>query len=137
MKLLLILSFGSLGAGFVLPLFFQRKPAASYFGAGATLLSAVLGLVPALWVLLGGAPLSIHFSPVFTLFPVSLQLDALSALFLFAIYLVSALSAVYGVGYLKKYGEEKNIGASWFFFNTLVASMALVCLARNAMPAGL
>ncbi len=62
-----------------------------------------------------------------------MELDALSAFFILAILLLSALSAIYGIGYMKKYGQEKNIGFAGFYYNLLVLSMVLVCLARDSM----
>ena len=60
-------------------------------------------------------------------------LDALSAFFLLPIFLLSAVAAVYGSEYLQVYRETKHLGASWFFFNGLVASMTLVVIARNGI----
>ena len=43
------------------------------------------------------------------------------------------LAAVYGIGYLSGEGEHHSVGPSWFFFNLLVGSMAMVLMARNAV----
>lgn len=63
----------------------------------------------------------------------SLALDSLGILFLFPIYLLSALAALFGLEYLRHYFGKKNIGSAWFFFNLLVAGMVLVIVARNAV----
>ncbi len=63
----------------------------------------------------------------------SIEIDFLSTLFLFPIFIVSALAAVYGFDYLKHYFGKKNIGRAWLFFNLLVASMVLVVISRNAI----
>ncbi len=42
-------------------------------------------------------------------------------------------SAVYGVSYLGEGPGPRRIGASWFFFNSLLTSMALVVTARNGV----
>ena len=62
-----------------------------------------------------------------------IELDALSAFFLIPVFLLSALAAVYGGGYLMKYKKTKRLGFAWFCYALLVASMAMVCLARNAV----
>jgi len=62
-----------------------------------------------------------------------LRMDALSAFFLIPIFGLSALAAVYGGSYMLAYRERKMLGASWFFFNTFVAAMALVAVARQAV----
>ncbi len=49
------------------------------------------------------------------------------------IFILSALAAVYGSEYLMAYRDKKWLGISWFFFNLLVASMAMVCLAYNTV----
>ncbi|MBI3795347.1 MAG: hydrogenase, partial [Deltaproteobacteria bacterium] len=48
-------------------------------------------------------------------------------------FLLSALAAIYGGTYLLAYREEKSLGAPWFFFTLLVASMVLVVIARNGV----
>ncbi|MCG2711573.1 MAG: hydrogenase [Candidatus Omnitrophica bacterium] len=62
-----------------------------------------------------------------------IAVDSLGALFLFPIFVLSALSALYGIEYLRHYYGKKNIGSVWFFFNLLVAGMVLVVIARNAI----
>jgi len=63
----------------------------------------------------------------------SVAVDSLGALFLFAVFVLSALAAVYGLEYLRHYYGKKNIGSAWFFFNALVAGMVAVLVARNAI----
>ena len=63
-----------------------------------------------------------------------MEIDALSAVFVVAIALVTMLAAVYGGEYLRRrYAGRKNLGVSWFFFNLLTASMLLVVVARNGV----
>ena len=62
-----------------------------------------------------------------------LQLDALSAFFLLPIFLLCALSALYGSEYLESYQGKKVLAMPWFFLNLLVASMVVVVLARNGV----
>jgi formate hydrogenlyase subunit 3/multisubunit Na+/H+ antiporter MnhD subunit len=62
-----------------------------------------------------------------------LYADALSAFFLLPILGLSALAALFGGKYLLAYRDRKNLGVAWFFFNLLVASMAMVVLARNGV----
>ncbi len=62
----------------------------------------------------------------------SLGLDPLSAFFLIPLFLLSGLAAVYALGYFAPW-KGRNPGRFWFFYNLLVASMALVVLARNGV----
>lgn len=62
-----------------------------------------------------------------------LYLDPLAALFLVPILLLGALSALYGVGYLRGNSETTKVGVSWFYYNLLLAAMAVVVMAHNAL----
>ncbi len=62
----------------------------------------------------------------------SLGLDSLSAFFLIPLFLLSGLAAVFASGYFRPW-NERNPGRFWLFYNLLVASMALVVLARNGV----
>jgi formate hydrogenlyase subunit 3/multisubunit Na+/H+ antiporter MnhD subunit len=59
--------------------------------------------------------------------------DGLSALFLLPLFVLAAACAVYGGAYLREHRGSRSLGPPWFFFNLLVASMALVLVARNAV----
>ncbi len=63
----------------------------------------------------------------------SVALDPLSAWFVVPILGLSGLAAIYGAGYLDAYRGKKSLGAPWFFFNVLVASMVMVVVARNGV----
>lgn len=63
----------------------------------------------------------------------ALGLDPLSAWFLLPIFVLAPLAGIYGTGYLRAWRGRKNLGASWFFFQILVACMVLVVVARNAL----
>ncbi|MGV8059476.1 MAG: proton-conducting transporter membrane subunit [Smithellaceae bacterium] len=103
------------------------------FGVGATVGGCLIGIIPALQSVCYGNVETIRLAwdiPYATFF---LKLDPLSAFFLLPIFVLSALAAVYGKEYLMTYREEKWLGISWFFFNLLVTSMAVVCLAHNSI----
>jgi hydrogenase-4 component B len=105
----------------------------SWLGASSVVIAAVLGCIPAIQVLLHGfteqlrLPWSVPFGEFF------IQLDPLSAWFLLPTLLVAALSAIYGMGYLRVWQGRRSLGPVWFFYCLLVLSMMLVVLARNAV----
>ncbi len=126
----------------------------SRLGASAVVLAAVLGSIPAIHVLAGGMPIQLRFPWPVPYGEFFIRLDALSAWFLLPTLLLSALCAIYGVGYLQPTpvirsstaaspsGEETERGASnagqslgpiWFFYQLLVLGMALVLVAYNAV----
>jgi formate hydrogenlyase subunit 3/multisubunit Na+/H+ antiporter MnhD subunit len=105
----------------------------SWLGAGAVVIASVLGCVPVIQVLSGGSieavrvPWPVPFGEFF------IELDPLAAWFLFPTLLLSALSAIYGVGYLRVWQGRRSLGPVWFFYCVLVLGMMLVLLARNAV----
>jgi hydrogenase-4 component B len=114
--------------------FYGRNPRlANILGAGGTVLGCLIGLVPTAIVLWTGQTRGYHRAWQVPFGSFSLQLDALSAFFLFTILILSAVAAVYGNTYLWNYRSRKNLGASWFFFNILVASMILVVISHNGV----
>ena len=62
----------------------------------------------------------------------SIGLDPLSAFFQVPLFLLSGLAAVYASGYFRPW-QGRNPGRFWLFYNLLVASMALVVIARNGV----
>ena len=107
--------------------------AATALGAGGAVLGCLLGLVPTLRVLLGGAPQSLRLPWDASHGAFWVAVDPLSAFFLLPVFGLSALAAVYGGNYLLAYRHEKSLAPPWFFFNAFVAGMAMVVIARTAL----
>jgi hydrogenase-4 component B len=63
----------------------------------------------------------------------SLAVDALSACFLFPIYLIAALGAVYGLGYWPQRRHPGNGRKLRLFFGLIAGAMTLVVTARNSL----
>ncbi len=113
---------------------FSRMPrVATILGAGSAFTGCLLGLIPTLRVLLGGAPESLRLPWNAAHGAFVVEVDALSAFFLLPVLGLSALAAVYGADYMLAYRREKSLGGPWFFFNIFVAGMVLVVLARTAL----
>ncbi|HUI27659.1 MAG TPA: proton-conducting transporter membrane subunit [Candidatus Kryptonia bacterium] len=102
-------------------------------GASGAVAGCLLGLLSALRALLGASDSSLRLAWEVPGGAFFVQMDALSAFFLFPILGLSALAAVYGSEYLRHYQQRKWLGPPWFFFNLLVASMVLVVVARNGV----
>ena len=105
----------------------------SVLGAGAVVVAAVVGCIPAIQVLLGGPVEQFHFPWPVPFGEFFIELDPLSAWFLVPTLLLSALSAIYGVGYLRPWRGKRSLGPVWFFYCLLVLGMVFVLLARNAV----
>ena len=105
----------------------------TFCGAGVAVVGCALALVPTLRVLGGGQPWSVRLAWDASHGDFSIGLDALGAFFLLPVLVLSALAAVYGGNYLLAYRGRKSLASSWFFYNTFVAGMVMVVLARTAL----
>ncbi|HEY3322482.1 MAG TPA: proton-conducting transporter membrane subunit [Planctomycetota bacterium] len=130
----------------------------SALGVGGVVAACILGLVPALSVLLGGAPESLKCN--WSLLPFltdsggnpsisfSVGIDPLTAFFLVPIFFLAAVAAIYGSSYLlgehapSPEGDRSgghggpphhSLGSAWFFYALTVAGMVMVVAARNAV----
>lgn len=63
----------------------------------------------------------------------SIGLDPLSAYFLVPLFILAGVTAVYGHSYMMEFAATRSLGPSWAAFNLLVASMAVVIVARHAI----
>lgn len=106
---------------------------ASAVGGGSAILGCVLGLVSVGRVWVSGVPASVRLNWAVPGGAFSLEIDALSGFFLVAILGLSALAAWYGTEYFRGSETSRSAGSLWFFFNLLIAGMALVVTARNAV----
>jgi len=100
-------------------------------GAVGAVAGCAIGLVPALAILLGAPPETLHAAWSLPLASFALGIDPLSAFFLLPVFGLSGLAAWYGAGYLRPSGRRE--AASWLWFSLLVAGMAVVVAARNGM----
>ena len=120
-------------SGFVALIGQRSARFATISGVGGMVIGCAIGLVPSIGVLLSGTTESLHLNWSVPYGSFFVELDALSAFFVVVILAISALAAIYGGEYLWRRREKKSLGASWFFFNLLVASMVMVVLARNGV----
>ena len=116
-------------------LFMRREKLAAGFAFGTAALSALSGLLGAMFFLAGGAGV---LAPQFELFPplisyihFSVRLDALGAFFLMLVSLLGLAVSVYSLGYVKGFFGRKNVGVLGAFYNMLVLSTTLVVVADN------
>ncbi len=107
--------------------------AANLIGAGGAISGSLAGFFRAVQILCAGTAEHFHLVWDVPYGSLSFRIDALAALFLVPIFLVCALSGLYGLGYMKPWSGRKNLGAYWFFFNGLAASMAMVVIAANGV----
>lgn len=109
----------------------SRFRLATWIGAGGCVAGCAVGLLASL-PLLGGAPISLRRPWQVPYGEIALEVDPLSAFFLLIVFSLSLLAAIYGASYLLQ-DAHRSPGPAWLFFNLLVASMALVVIARNGV----
>lgn len=95
---------------------------------GGVILGSLLGLVPAVQVLITKTPLEIFLGNPIPGLSIRLGIDPLGAFFLAALFLLSLLAGVYGLGYFR---DHPRLCASLPFFPLLVAAMGWVAAAEN------
>jgi formate hydrogenlyase subunit 3/multisubunit Na+/H+ antiporter MnhD subunit len=110
-----------------------RPARAQDAGAYGAVAASVLGLMAAVQVLLSGRPDVLSLPWPVPLGSLTFSLDPLAAFFLVPVFLLTGLSAVYGVDYFKAYAGKKPLGLTWAAFNILTAAMVVVCTAANAV----
>jgi len=118
----------------VVSLILRRSPAvASIAGVVGIVLGCLVGLVPVVTALISGAVDSLQWSWSVPSGNFSVGLDPLSAVFLLVIFGISVPVSIYGGSYLWLDRKECDLGIVWFFTSLLIASMATVVIARNAV----
>ncbi|MFH1076397.1 MAG: proton-conducting transporter membrane subunit [Pseudomonadota bacterium] len=135
MKLLLFSIFVLFGGGALAALTSRSHKVSTWIGSG----SAIFGCAMALFGVASVALLSSEERLL--LFPwnsqwggsLALGIDGLSIFFLLPMLGLCLAAACYGVSYMLHWQGDKFIGLSWLYYNILIISMILVCLARNGM----
>ena len=113
----------------------SRLPRVSHMvGAAGAVVASIAGLVLSISALAQGQTwtLALPWNQVIGA-SLTVGFDPLTGLFLLPIYGLSAVCALFGGGYLAHMRGTRGLGSQWLFYGLLVASMALVVMARNAV----
>lgn len=132
---LLLATLASFGAGAVGSLLVARwKPAARILGHTLAMFGAVCALGLGAAGLAGGT-LSVNIPQLLPAISggVALGMDRLSAFFVVVIAVGAIPSALYAIGYTQEYEGRHSLAGMGLAFNTFLAAMVLVTLARNAL----
>lgn len=130
----LLAALGLTLAGVVLAFPLGNRPTAcAGLSTGVGLVAALLGLWPCLEVLVGGPVATFHTAWSMPLGELALRLDPLSAFFLVPVFLLGALTALYGATYLAHAVAPEHLGLAWSAFHLLMASMVVVVLAADGL----
>src|ERR1035437_3573936 len=110
-------------------------PSASKSTAGfiLVLFNSVAVSIPAISALTG-TPVEIHLYGMSFFNDIPLRIDALSAWFILIINLTCVNGALYGIGYMKPYENQKgNTSLHWILFVLFQVSMLWVCMLRHSI----
>lgn len=58
-------------------------------------------------------------------------MDVLSAFFLLLVFLLALAAGIYGYGYLREYGGQRNIGVHFALYHLLIMAIALILVAKG------
>jgi len=131
---LFLLGLAVLALGGSAALVLTGRPGASLaVGTASGAAGSALGLVASVRALWLGAPPVLVLPWSEPLAAIRLGLDPLSAFFLVPVFAVSLVTALFGASYLPGWLGARRRGGYLFLFNFLVASMALVLAARQAV----
>jgi len=117
-----------------IPLALRRRPERGQaLAAGAMVLGALLGMAGAALALASPVPPALDLAWQAPFARLALRLDGLSALFLFPVLGIPAAGAVYGLSYWPQASLGGKALRLQIGYGLVTASMALVCLAGNAV----
>lgn len=127
--ILTLFGLGALGA----LLFRNNDHLANLWGNSLAILGSGLAGTMAIGILAGAGTLAFQIPTSFPILSLSFHIDQLSAFFILVISLVSLVSSIYGLGYVKHYYKKYNIGTLGFFYNSFIAGLLLVVSTSNAL----
>jgi formate hydrogenlyase subunit 3/multisubunit Na+/H+ antiporter MnhD subunit len=128
-----LVGMGIVLAGGVGAVVLGRSRHAPAIGAWGAVCGCAMALLPVLRAMFGGPVDHVRLAWTIPGGTVSLALDPLSSFFLFPTILLAGAAAVYAMEYLGVSEGSRRVGASWLWYNLLVASMALTLAAQNAL----
>ncbi|HBG25724.1 MAG: hypothetical protein A2Y10_20400 [Planctomycetes bacterium GWF2_41_51] len=125
------------GLGFIIftgiaSLFIKDGKTCTRFGAAGVIIGSLAAVTTAIKVLFSGETISFKIPWQVPYGSFYIVIDSISALFLIIVFMACSIAAVYGCGYMAGY-KQRRLSAPTFFFNMLVASMAMVVMARNGV----
>ncbi|WP_029010110.1 hydrogenase 4 subunit B [Azospirillum halopraeferens] len=130
--LLLTLSLLAYAGGGTASLLLGRNERAAIATAGLSgAAAAVLGLAASLPVVIAGAGPVFDAAGPYPFARFVLRFDALAAFMVLVISLISLVTSIYSLAYVREY-SGRGVGAMGFFMNLFIASMMLVVVVDNA-----
>ena len=111
----------------------DRARASTVVGAGTAIVGSAVGLIAVAYALINDSTAEKRWPWEVPFGEFHIAIDPLSSVFLLLVFGLGLLGAIYGAQYLYAYRSTKSLGVPWFFYNLLLASMAVVLISRNGM----
>ncbi len=112
---------------------YRKDHPANLWANGFAIAGSFIGILFSVSILFSGKTVIFEMLNTFSLFPVFIKVDMLSAFFVLIISTVSFLSTIYAIGYMRQFYGKYNLGSFGFFYNIFIASMMLVVTANNSL----
>ena len=122
-----------LTGGSIISLIVQRDTKLSYVSSVFSMFGSLLALIFSIGALITQSTLTTTLPTSFPMFNISLHIDPLAAFFILIVSLIALPASLYGIGYMKQYAKEYNLGVFGFFYNIFLISLLLVITAHNAL----
>lgn len=111
----------------------EHDRAANVWGNSFAISGSIAGLASSLTVLFSRVSFACRFPSAFPILSFDFSVDLLSAFFIFIISLISLITSLYAIGYVKQYYRTYNLGTLGFFYNAFIAGMLMVVSAHHAL----
>lgn len=120
-------------AGSIVSLVVQRDTKLSYISNIFSFFGSLIALIFSITTLAMQSTFTANFTTSFPLFNISMKVDPLAAFFILIVSLIAIPASFFGIGYMRQYSKEYNLGIFGFFYNIFLVSLLLVISAHNAL----
>ncbi|MEL7654879.1 MAG: proton-conducting transporter membrane subunit [Bacillota bacterium] len=124
-----------LAAGVAAIIFYRNHRFSTIFAQAGCILASLLGVGSSVSMLLSGDEKMLlkPFESAIPFLSVSMTVDALSALFILILSILTCCVSIYSIGYVTHYHGKRNVSLFHFLYATFIVSMILVFTADNAI----
>jgi hydrogenase-4 component B len=123
----------AVGGGLATPMAYRWPKLQQITGAGSVTVASCAGLIAAVKVLVSGVTESLRIPWDLPFGTFIISIDPLSAFFMVPLFTLGLLGALYAIPYLRGQLSSPAYGMHWFYYNALVASMAVVLAAADSL----
>lgn len=130
---LYLISLITLFIGAIISVVLQKNTKFTYVSSLFSISGSFFALIFSIYILVTQSVMSVIIHTTLPMFNISIHIDALAAFFILIISTVALPASLYGIGYMKNYEKEYNLGAFGFIYNLFLISLLLVVTAYNGI----